>query len=214
MRLGLIADTHAPYRAPAIPAAAVEALRGVDLILHAGDVDDPAALAPLWALAPVYAVRGNYHLQDGSLGGANLPEYVELNVEGYRLILNHGHLRPPESWIWKIRNLFRQLVRKWEFPAFEQAVIARLGERFPQADLIVFGHTHRFRVVQRGKLWLINPGAALTRAYLGAPPVPSVAHLVLTAGRPPEVQRIALKVAPKLQNNGKKCMIGLRKLKP
>ena len=52
--LGLISDTHGLLRAEA-----VEALRGSDLILHAGDVGDPAILAELRKLAPVVAVRGN-----------------------------------------------------------------------------------------------------------------------------------------------------------
>jgi uncharacterized protein len=52
--LGLISDTHGLLRAEA-----VEALRGSDLILHAGDVGDPAILVELRKLAPVVAVRGN-----------------------------------------------------------------------------------------------------------------------------------------------------------
>ena len=52
--LGLISDTHGLLRPEA-----VEALRGSELILHAGDVGDPAILAELRKLAPVVAVRGN-----------------------------------------------------------------------------------------------------------------------------------------------------------
>ena len=52
--LGLISDTHGLLREEA-----VEALRGSDLILHAGDVGGPAILAELRKLAPVVAVRGN-----------------------------------------------------------------------------------------------------------------------------------------------------------
>jgi putative phosphoesterase len=52
--LGLISDTHGLLREEA-----VEALRGSDLILHGGDVGDPAILERLKTLAPVVAVRGN-----------------------------------------------------------------------------------------------------------------------------------------------------------
>lgn len=52
--LGLISDTHGLLREEAL-----EALRGSDLILHAGDVGDPAILERLKTLAPVVAVRGN-----------------------------------------------------------------------------------------------------------------------------------------------------------
>lgn len=53
-KIGVIADTHGLLRPEA-----VEALRGVDLIIHAGDVGDPAILADLERIAPVHAVRGN-----------------------------------------------------------------------------------------------------------------------------------------------------------
>jgi len=53
-RLGLISDTHGLLRREA-----VEALRGSELILHAGDVGDPKILEELRKLAPVVAVRGN-----------------------------------------------------------------------------------------------------------------------------------------------------------
>ncbi len=52
--IGLISDTHGLLRPQA-----VEALRGSDLIIHAGDVGRPEILKALSALAPVVAVRGN-----------------------------------------------------------------------------------------------------------------------------------------------------------
>jgi putative phosphoesterase len=53
-RVGLISDTHGLLRPEA-----VEFLRGADLIVHAGDICDPAILEALAALAPLTAVRGN-----------------------------------------------------------------------------------------------------------------------------------------------------------
>ncbi|HXJ03726.1 MAG TPA: metallophosphoesterase family protein [Candidatus Acidoferrum sp.] len=52
--LGLISDTHGLLREEA-----VDALRGSDLILHAGDVGGPEILEALRSIAPVHAVRGN-----------------------------------------------------------------------------------------------------------------------------------------------------------
>jgi hypothetical protein len=54
VRVGVISDTHGLLRLPA-----VAALRGSDLIVHAGDVGAPEVLAGLAAIAPVVAVRGN-----------------------------------------------------------------------------------------------------------------------------------------------------------
>ena len=61
MLIGVISDTHGLLRPEAI-----EALRGSDAIIHAGDVGDPAILAQLREIAPVTAVRGN--VDRGALG--------------------------------------------------------------------------------------------------------------------------------------------------
>ena len=54
MLVGVISDTHGLLRPEA-----VNALRGAEHILHAGDVGDPAILDHLRSLAPVTAIRGN-----------------------------------------------------------------------------------------------------------------------------------------------------------
>ena len=72
--VGLLSDTHIPHRLERLPAPVLDALAGVDLILHAGDVDDPVALEPLRAVAPVHGVRGNVHFQEFSDGGAALQQ--------------------------------------------------------------------------------------------------------------------------------------------
>jgi hypothetical protein len=190
MRIGLLADTHVPYRADSIPDPVLDTLRGVDLILHAGDVDEPWALDVLRELAPVYAVRGNYHLFDGSSGGASLPETVELEATGFRIGMAHGHRMGLATWFWKFYLLFENMHGQWSPPAYDRALARALVRRFPQADIIVFGHTHRFYQAYWGKTLLINPGAALRTAYFDAPHAPSLAHLILEPGHPPEVHRI------------------------
>jgi len=57
--LGLISDTHLPDRLRALPPEVFDALDGVDLILHAGDVGTLAVLDQLSTIAPVVAVHGN-----------------------------------------------------------------------------------------------------------------------------------------------------------
>jgi hypothetical protein len=52
--VGLISDTHGPLRPEAL-----RALRGSDLVIHAGDIGDAEVIVQLRALAPVFAVRGN-----------------------------------------------------------------------------------------------------------------------------------------------------------
>ncbi len=81
MLIGLIADTHG-YLDPRVPPA----LKGVDLILHAGDIGTEAVLAALARIAPVTAVAGN---NDAKLAQLALPLRVDLNLEGVKLHLVH-----------------------------------------------------------------------------------------------------------------------------
>ena len=69
MLIGLIADTHGLMRPEAL-----QALGGVDVILHAGDVGGPAVLDALWTIAPVHAVRGNVDTAGAELKGEGVPE--------------------------------------------------------------------------------------------------------------------------------------------
>jgi predicted phosphodiesterase len=73
-----------------LPFSVYEALREVDVILHAGDVNRPEALEPLRGIAPIYAVRGNRHILDLSGGGVSLPPRIELRLVGCRFLVTHG----------------------------------------------------------------------------------------------------------------------------
>lgn len=192
MRIGLLADTHVPYRMPEIPEPVAAALRGVDLILHAGDVDEPWALAPLEALAPVHAVRGNYHILDRSAAGAALPVSVELELAGRRIAMEHGYDIGPTALLWKAWSLVRQLTGRWDFPAYDAAIARCLLRRYPAADIIIFGHTHRYYCAWWGKTLVLNPGAALRTGCLGAPFIPAIMQLLLEPDTPPQVTRIRL----------------------
>jgi uncharacterized protein len=79
--LGIISDTHGLLRPQAL-----RALRGVDHILHAGDVGGPAILEELGELAPVTAVRGN---MDRGEFGLTLPETEVVEVGGAYLYILH-----------------------------------------------------------------------------------------------------------------------------
>jgi putative phosphoesterase len=75
--VGLISDTHGLLRPEAI-----NALRGSDLILHAGDIGRPDILPELERLAPVVAIRGNI---DRRLWAANVPETAVVELDGRSL---------------------------------------------------------------------------------------------------------------------------------
>jgi putative phosphoesterase len=154
----VIADTHGLLR-PAV----FDLFEGVSLILHAGDVGDPAILADLEAIAPVVAVWGNV---DGWKIREQTSETASGELARLRWGMAHGHR---------------------EQPAYE-----RLVARFPGADLVVHGHSHVPALDRVGSALLLNPGAAGPKRFDlpasvavveptdGGPP--RIAHLDLETG--------------------------------
>ena len=114
----------------------MDALRGADLILHAGDLSAVSALEELRALGPpVHAVLGN---ADEPALRAALPR--ELVVEAGEARIGMVHIPGPAA-------------------GREE----RLVRRFPGCDAVVFGHTHLPVVERHGRVWLLNPGSPTER---------------------------------------------------
>ena len=90
MKLGIVSDTHGVLRPEVIPA-----LKGVDRILHLGDVGKPSVLEALEEIAPVTAIRGNVD-REGAC--ARLPETDVVLIEGRYIYMLHDlkalHLDP------------------------------------------------------------------------------------------------------------------------
>jgi putative phosphoesterase len=81
MRIGLISDTHGLLRPQAL-----DALKGVDRILHAGDIGTPEVLSALAAIAPVTAVRGN---NDKGQWTTRIAETEVVTLETLRVYVLH-----------------------------------------------------------------------------------------------------------------------------
>jgi putative phosphoesterase len=147
-RVGVVADTHCPEFLDRLPDRLFEVLRGVDLILHAGDVVGAETIAELERIAPVVAVRGDH---DREL--ASLPLSREVTVEGRRIVVVHGNrsrlIEEPQTLLWTLS--LGHLHANSALPRV-------LHRRFPGADAIVFGHTHRPHVETRDRTLLFNPG--------------------------------------------------------
>jgi hypothetical protein len=126
------------------------ALDGVELILHAGDVGGAGVLTQLRTIAPVRAVYGNVD----SPGEPDLAAEIGLRVDGLTVHVSHGH-------------------------ELGRPTVERLLRRY-DADVIVYGHTHRPLIERSGSRLVVNPGAAGPRRF---DLKPSVATLTLLAGR-------------------------------
>lgn len=171
--IGLISDTHVPNRLPAIPPAVFEHLDGVDLILHAGDVDDPAILGELRQIAPVEGVHGNWHLLAPWPNDHRLSLFLDLQIEGKRVVLTHGHLNFWNNFLEKFWLFLPDRRRR-----VNEILVTRLARRFPGADVYVFGHTHRALVERRDGALFVNPGAVCSARGQ----IASVGRLTITAG--------------------------------
>lgn len=178
-QIGLIADTHMPDRLAALPAAIGEALAGVDLILHAGDVGELRVLDALSAIAPVVAVHGN---DDTAESQRELPYQQLVSVGGLRLLLTHAH-HPDRA-----DELASRRDDSWR-PKLERR--AEMGRR-SGAQVVVFGHTHVAMTVPWGDLLLVNPGAIAPGTHFARQTLASVARLTVRADGAVAVEHVDL----------------------
>jgi putative phosphoesterase len=148
-RIGVVADTHCPEFLDRLPERLFKVLRGVDLIIHAGDVNSPETLAALGAIAPVEAVRGDHDRASG-----DSPLSREVTVEGRRIVVVHGNR---SRWIEEPQTLLWTLSLGGYRP--HAGLPRSLRRRFGAADAIIFGHTHRAHTEDIGGTLMFNPGA-------------------------------------------------------
>ena len=150
LTFGVIADTHIPDRVKHLPGAILSALEHalVDQILHAGDAANWKVVRQLEKIAPVTIVQGN---RDWLLG-MPFPRYITFTVHNRKITLTHGH-----------RSMLQYLVDKWAYIRrgyrFER-YYQHLDRDFPDADVIIFGHTHHQLAKWIGGRLFYNPGAA------------------------------------------------------
>jgi putative phosphoesterase len=136
VELAIISDTHMPRRGRAIPNACLARMRAADAILHGGDLVGLDVLELLESLGPpVHAVHGNI---DDPEVRMRLPAVREVEAEGARIVLTHDG---------------GQADRRLD----------RLRARFPDADAVVFGHSHLPLHEERDGFHIFNPGSPTDR---------------------------------------------------
>jgi putative phosphoesterase len=135
IRVLVLADTHLRGDLSKLPADVWDHVEDAHVVLHAGDVVTGDLLDALRARRPVHAVLGN---NDADLVGA-LPDRLELELAGVRIAMVHDS---------GARAGRERRIHRW----------------FPDAQLVVFGHSHEPVDVEglEGQR-LFNPGSAVQR---------------------------------------------------
>jgi putative phosphoesterase len=138
VRLLLTSDTHLPRRAKQLPGQLLGELASAEAVFHAGDWVDTATLDLFEARSR--RLIGVYGNNDGPELRERLPESTEVELGGVRFAVIH------ETGPAKGRE-------------------RRCAERFPEADVLVFGHSHIpwDTTADEGRLRLLNPGSPTDR---------------------------------------------------
>jgi putative phosphoesterase len=139
-----------------------DVFKEVDYILHAGDVGPIALLTELEALAPVSAVYGNTDAFDLR---ERLGRVAELELDGFRIVVTHGD-------------------------QFGSPTPVAMHQAYPEADVLVFGHTHRpvLEMVDM-VVTVMNPGSAGPERF-GLPA--TVGIMETEPGIPPRARLVPL----------------------
>jgi putative phosphoesterase len=134
--VAVISDTHLPRGTRRIPDACVASMRASDLILHAGDFTYPEILEEIESLGPpVAGVHGNVDTEELR---RRLPEARVVNAGGAKIAMVHD-----------------------AGPAAGR--LERMRARFPDADALVFGHSHIPLHEERDGFQIFNPGSPTDR---------------------------------------------------
>lgn len=133
MKIGVLSDTHIPKKALTLPCVVLETFKGVDHIIHAGDIMDISVIKVLEQIAPVTAVAGNVDsLELQHMFGIK----KILTFDGFRFGICHGDGQTGQT-----------LDRAYKCFADDNV------------HCIIFGHSHMPKIRYIGNVLLFNPGS-------------------------------------------------------
>jgi uncharacterized protein len=136
MQIAILADTHMPRGRRRLPERCLEPIGTADAVIHAGDFSTLGVLRELEAIGPpLHAVQGN--VDDAELRQL-LPVSLEIEVGGSTVAVLHD-----------------------AGPA--KGRLVRMRQRFPDADAVVFGHSHLPLHEREGDFQIFNPGSPTER---------------------------------------------------
>jgi putative phosphoesterase len=134
--IAVLADTHMPKGKRALPPACVEKIREAEAVIHAGDFFAASVLEELRGLnSRLHAVHGNV---DEPALREQLPESLQVGVGGHKVAVVHD-------------------------AGPSKGRLARMRARFPDADAVVFGHSHLPLHEEEDGFQIFNPGSPTER---------------------------------------------------
>ena len=153
MIVGVISDTHNPSAGAEPPPEVVSAFKGVDVIIHAGDIYQPSCLDWLEEIAPVYAVElgADAHFKDDARV-VDMARVVKL--EGHSIGIIHDLLVPGMS-----QEVTEYSPLSKHFPQDADLSAALTSVFDLSVDVVIFGHTHYPVVEEFQGVLMVNPGS-------------------------------------------------------
>ncbi len=156
MKIGVVGDTHIPDLSPVLPARINELFKGLDIILHVGDICDLYVLKEFQETYTLtFAVSGESDSEEVRL---YLEDRRVVRFGGWRLGMIHGHQFEAHQK-GAMGGLRRLLGRKPDTDALPAFLLEQFAEEGVHA--VIFGHTHQPYVKMYGGVLLFNPGSAL-----------------------------------------------------
>ena len=150
MKVGLISDTHSAGSGRDLPKQVFQALAGVDLILHCGDLECLGVLDNLETVAPVLAVRG---YEDPTEEGDRLAAVTRVvPLEGVNIGMVHDIQWPTPGIITSPDGTSLQ----FPLSGTRELLAKKFGQ---QVDVVVFGDTHEELICYCDGVLLVNPGS-------------------------------------------------------
>ena len=161
MLIGLLSDTHIAFPNERLPRQIADTFRGVDLILHAGDIWIPSVLDELEPVAPVRAVWGDDDMEADLGDDTRMMRERTLVLDGITLWLTH------------VKPAYGLIKPKEESPS-------SVADPEDHPDVIIFGHTHFATIEDYKGVLLVNPGSPTVPSYV--PKLGNVALLSINSG--------------------------------
>ena len=153
MRVGVISDTHNPSVGAEPPPEVLSAFKGVDVIIHAGDIYQPSCLDWLEEIAPVYAVElgADAHFKDDNRV-VDMARTIEL--EGHTIGIIHDLLVPGMAQeVTEFTPLSKHFPKDADLSTALEKVFGA------SVDIVIFGHTHYPVVEEFQGVLMLNPGS-------------------------------------------------------